>query len=277
MAERLFQARSLSPGGSFTADLTGQVAVVTGGAKGIGETLSRRFAEAGAAVLITGRDAARLHETADHLRTGGARVEWISGDVSKIGDVQAIFEMAVNTFGGVSILVNNAGIAGPTAELVNIDLTDWNEVIATNLTGVFLCCKIAIPIMRRSGGGKIVNIGSASGKRPLAMRTPYTASKLGLIGLTRSLAHEVAKYGINVNAISPWLVEGERLDGVIERMARARNSNAQTMRRELTALSPFGRGVSPDDVAGVALFLCSAAADNMTGQDINVTAGAVMY
>jgi NAD(P)-dependent dehydrogenase (short-subunit alcohol dehydrogenase family) len=267
----------MGPSSSLVADLTGQVAVVTGGAKGLGATLSRRFAEAGAAVLITGRDPTKLRETADQLRATGAAVDWITGDVSEIGDVQMIFEKAFTAFGSVSILVNNAGIAGPTAELVDIDLGDWNDVIATNLTGVFLCCKMAIPMMRRSGGGKIVNIASASGKRPLAMRTPYTSSKLGLIGLTRSLAHEVAKYGINVNAISPWLVEGERLDRVIQRMGEARNADPETIRRELTALSPFGRGVFPDDVANVALFLCSSAANNMTGQDINVTAGAVMY
>lgn len=265
------------PGGSFQVDLSGKVAVVTGGAKGIGAAISRRFAEAGAAVLITGRDQATLREMANQLQATGARAEWIACDVSKPNGVEKVFEKAVNAFGTVGILINNAGIAGPTAELADVTLEDWNEVIATNLTGVFLCCKLVIPIMRRAGGGKIVNIGSVSGKRPLAMRTPYTSSKLGLIGLTRSLAYEVAKYAINVNAISPWLVEGERLDRVIQRMAETRSADPEAIRRELTAFSPFGRGVSADDVSNVALFLSSPAADNMTGQDINVTAGAVMY
>jgi NAD(P)-dependent dehydrogenase (short-subunit alcohol dehydrogenase family) len=122
-----------------------------------------------------------------------------------------------------------------------------------------------------------VNIGSVTGKRPLADRTPYASSKLGLLGFTRTLAQEVGKYGINVNLVSPFLVQGPRLDVVIGRMAARRGVPAEVVRAEMTQVSPFKRGVTEDDVANVALFLSSSGADNMTGQDINVSAGGVMY
>lgn len=258
-------------------DLGGTVAVITGGGRGIGATLSRRYAAAGAAVVLAGRVREPLEEAAAAIRSADRRAEWVVADVSRPEDVAAIFARTIEAFGRLDVLVNNAGIPGSTIDLEHLALEDWLQVLAVNLTGVFLCCKAAIPLLREAGGGKIVNIGSASGKRPLRGRTPYTTSKLGLIGLTRTLAHEVGKYGINVNAISPWLVAGARLDLVVGRDAAARGVDSDTVRKEWAAQSPFERGVTEDDVANLALFLSSAAADNMTGQDINVTAGAVMY
>jgi NAD(P)-dependent dehydrogenase (short-subunit alcohol dehydrogenase family) len=257
--------------------LHGKVALITGGGHGLGGTMARRYAAAGADVFLTGRAKEPLAQTAEAIRQTGRRAEWLVADVSRPDDVTGSFRQAVEAFGTVHILVNNAGIAGPTANLVDQPLEEWNEVLAINLTGPFLCCRAAIPIMRAAGGGRIVNIGSGSGKRPLPGRTPYTSSKMGLLGLTRTLAHEVGKYGITVNLISPFLVQGPRLDGVIERLARARGMPPETVLAEMTTQSPFQRGVTEDDVASVALFLSSSAADNMTGQDINVSAGSIMY
>ena len=258
-------------------DLRDRVAVITGGGRGLGAVLAKRFVRAGARVVLNGRTEEHVVRTTEEIRCMGGQAEWVSGDVSKPEDVKRIFGQVVEAFGTVNILVNNAGIAGPTVELVDLSPEDWNETLAINLTGVFLCCKVAIPLMRETGGGKIVNIGSGTGKRPLPMRTPYATSKIGLVGLTRTLAHEVGKYGITVNLISPFLVEGDRLDLVIERAAAARRVAPDVVRDELTSLSPFKRGVTADDVANVALFLSSPAADNMTGEDINVSAGALMY
>jgi NAD(P)-dependent dehydrogenase (short-subunit alcohol dehydrogenase family) len=258
-------------------DLRGRVTVITGGGRGLGAVLSQRYADAGACVVLNGRTEEHLVNTTEEIRTRGGQAEWVTGDVSKPEDVDRLFAHAVEAFGTVSILINNAGIAGPTIELVDLSLEDWNETLAINLTGIFLCCKAAIPLMRQAGGGKIVNIGSVTGKRPLPLRTPYASSKLGMVGLTRSLAHEVGKHGINVNLISPYLVAGERIEVVVERLAEGRGVEPEAVRSEMTALSPFKRGVGADDVANVALFLSSAAADNMTGQDITVSAGAVMY
>jgi NAD(P)-dependent dehydrogenase (short-subunit alcohol dehydrogenase family) len=226
---------------------------------------------------VIGRAKGPLAETAEAIRRMDRRAEWMQADVSNPADVTQAFDRVVASFGTVDILVNNAAITGPTAEIGDVALDDWNEVLAINLTGPFLCSKAAVPIMRKAGGGKIVNIGSVTGKRPLADRTPYAASKMGLVGFTRTLAQEVGKYGINVNLVSPFLVDGPRLDGVIGRMAARRGVPADVVRSEMTQLSPFKRGVTQDDVANVVLFLSSSAADNMTGQDINVSAGGVMY
>jgi NAD(P)-dependent dehydrogenase (short-subunit alcohol dehydrogenase family) len=185
--------------------------------------------------------------------------------------------MASGSRGVLDILVNNAGIVGPTAPLVDITLEEWNETIAVNLTGVFLACKAALPYLQKSEHGKIVNIGSVTGKQPLPNRSPYAAAKLGVVGLTRTLAHEVGPAGINVNLVSPWLVEGERLEGVLSSMSKERGLTPDELRAEMTEGTAFKRTVSEADVVEVVQFLCSPAANNLTGQDINVAAGAVMY
>jgi NAD(P)-dependent dehydrogenase (short-subunit alcohol dehydrogenase family) len=176
----------------------------------------------------------------------------------------------------IDVLVNNAGIAGPTAPLAEISLDDWSRTLGVNLTGVFLCCRAALPYLRRATRGRIVNIGSAAGKKPLVNRTPYTASKLGLIGLGRTLAHELGPDGITVNTVSPGLVEGARLEAVLDTMAAARGIGAEELRAKLVAETALGRGVTEADVAQMVLFLCSSAADSLTGQDFHVNAGSVM-
>ena len=177
----------------------------------------------------------------------------------------------------LDILVNNAGIPGPTAALVDLTLDQWNETVAVNLTGVFLACKAALPYLERSEHGKIVNIGSVTGKQPLPNRSAYAAAKIGVLGLTRTLAHEVGPSGISVNLISPWLVENARLRGVFSSMAKERGLTAEALRAEMTEETAFKRTVSETDVVEVVLFLCSRAADSITGQDINVDAGAIMH
>jgi NAD(P)-dependent dehydrogenase (short-subunit alcohol dehydrogenase family) len=177
----------------------------------------------------------------------------------------------------IDILINNAGISGPTAPLAEVTLADWNETVAVNLTGVFLACRAALPYLERAAHGKIVNIGSVTGKQPLLNRTPYAAAKLGVVGLTRTLAHELGPSGINVNVISPWLVGGERLESVLGTMARQRGLSAEDLRAEMTAGTAMKRTVSEEDIVEMTLFLCSTAAGNVTGQDINLSAGAVMY
>jgi NAD(P)-dependent dehydrogenase (short-subunit alcohol dehydrogenase family) len=161
--------------------------------------------------------------------------------------------------------------------LAEVTLADWNETIAVNLTGVFLACKAALPYLEHAAHGKIVNIGSVTGKQPLLNRTPYAAAKLGVVGLTRTLAHELGPSGISVNVISPWLVGGDRLENVLGTMAKERGVSADDLRAEMTAGTAFKRTVTEADVAEMTLFLCSTAANNLTGQDINVSAGAVMY
>lgn len=257
-------------------DLAGSTALVTGGGHGIGATIAIRLATAGADVSLLGRDWAALVETRDRIVGSGRRCLAVKADVSSEEDVNRAVAETVGEFGSLGILVNNAGIAGPTEPLATLELTAWQAVLAVNLTGAFLCCREAIPHLRK-GGGRIIIIGSATGKRPLLNRTPYATSKTGLIGLARTLAKELGPDEITVNTISPYVVEGPRLEGVVHTMAAERGISEREMLGELTADSPLGRGVTEEDVAGVALFLASEAGANLTGQDYNVTAGSVYY
>jgi NAD(P)-dependent dehydrogenase (short-subunit alcohol dehydrogenase family) len=258
-------------------DLGGTTAVVTGAGQGIGTAIARALAGCGARVVINGRHAATLKTVADEIAASGGACEWRAGSVADPDHVAELMAVAAGRDGVIHALVNNAGIAGPAAPLAELSLDDWNETIAVNLTGVFLACREAIPYLRAAHRGKIVNIGSATGKRPLPNRTPYAAAKLGVVGLTRTLAHELGPDNISVNTISPFLVENARLKTVISTMAEASGRTSQEVRDELTAATAFGRAVTQDDVARLTLMLCSSVADDMTGQDINMTAGLVMY
>jgi NAD(P)-dependent dehydrogenase (short-subunit alcohol dehydrogenase family) len=264
--------------GEFQApDLSGATAVVTGGGQGIGTAIARALAGSGARVFISGRHPETLKTVADEITAGGGACQWLAGSVADPEHVAELMSLAAGDDGVIHALVNNAGIAGPTTPLESLSLADWNETIAVNLTGVFLTCRAAIPYLRAAGRGKIVNIGSATGKRPLPNRTPYAASKLGLVGLTRTLAHELGPDNISVNTISPYLVDNPRLDRVIAALAEADGRTPQEVRDEMTSATAFGRGVTQEDVARLTLTLCSSVADDMTGQDINLTAGLVMY
>jgi NAD(P)-dependent dehydrogenase (short-subunit alcohol dehydrogenase family) len=255
----------------------GASAIVTGAGQGIGAAIATGLARSGAHVVVSGRRAAKLEAVCSAITAEGGTAEYCVGDVTDPVHLEQAMELAAGSCKVLDILVNNAGIPGPTARLVDISLKEWNETIAVNLTGVFLACRAALPYLQRSEHGKIVNIGSVTGKQPLPNRSPYAAAKLGVVGLTRTLAHEVGPSGITVNLVSPWLVEGERLDGVISSMSKERGLTPDELRAEMTAGTVFKRMVSEADVVDMVLFLCSSAASNLTGQDINVAAGAVMY
>jgi NAD(P)-dependent dehydrogenase (short-subunit alcohol dehydrogenase family) len=255
----------------------GASAVVTGAGQGIGAAIARGLAHNGAHVVVSGRRAATLKSVCDGIRADGGSADYCVGDVTDPDHLEKLMALAAGPNRVLDMLVNNAGIAGPTAPLVDTSLEDWSRTIAVNLTGVFLACKAAVPYLAKSRHGKIVNIGSVTGKQPLPNRSAYAAAKLGVVGLTRTLAHEVGSIGISVNLISPWLVEGERLEGVLSSMSKERGLTPDEMRAALTAGTAFKRTVSEADVVEMVLFLCSSAANNLTGQDINVAAGAVMY
>jgi NAD(P)-dependent dehydrogenase (short-subunit alcohol dehydrogenase family) len=258
-------------------DFTGAVAVVTGGGQGIGAAVAKGLAACGARVVIDGRRPASLKQTADGIAAAGGECEWVEGSVTDPDHVAELMSRAAGGDRIIHALVNNAGIAGPTKPVAELSLDEWNETIAVNLTGVFLACRAAIPYLRAGPHGKIVNIGSATGKRPLPDRAGYAAAKLGVVGLTRTLAHELGKDNISVNTISPFLVENARLSTVISAMAMTTGRSPDEVRAELMAGTAFGRPVTEDDVTRLTLMLCSSAADDLTGQDINVTSGAVMY
>ena len=173
----------------------------------------------------------------------------------------------------ISILVNNAGIAGPVAPLVDIEPNDWDEVFAVNVRGVYLMCREFLPPMIAAGRGDVVNLASVSGKRPLTRRTPYTASKLAVIGLTATLAHEVGPHGVAVNTLSPGPVSGPRMDRNFEREAALTGTTRDDAEREFVSRSAFGRMVTEAEVGAAVVAMLNL--PGMTGADIDLSAGMV--
>lgn len=252
------------------------IAVVTGAGRGIGRRIALALAGAGHDVVLAARSEEDLAAVAEECRQLGAGALAVATDLRVAAEVERL-RQEVGAFGPVEVLVNNSGVGGPSGPLWEIEPEDWAETLAVNVTGVFLCCREFLPEMVERRSGAVINIGSITGKRPLLNRSPYATSKMALVGLTRTLALEAGPYGVRVNLISPGFVEGPRIDWVIERQAAARGVDPETVRAEFTAESPLGRFTGPDDVAAVAVFLASQQAAAITGADINVNAGVVMY
>jgi len=252
------------------------VAVVTGANRGIGRAITVAFAAAGFAVAASARDPASLADTVAEAEKAGRTPVPVACDVRDETSVAALAERA-EQIGPVHTVVANAGIAGPTAPLHEITLADWRETIATDLDGVFLTFRAFIPAMIGRRDGSLVAISSMTGKRPLHGRTPYAAAKMGVIGLVRTLATELGPHNVRVNAICPGFVAGPRIEQVLRRQAAVRGIAEETVRAEVTGLSPLRRMVRPEEVAAACVYLASDSSAAVTGEDLNVTAGVVMY
>ncbi len=257
--------------------LQDKIAVITGGGRGIGRAIAQTFAREGAHLVLAARDVAALEETRALLAEYRRDVLVVQIDLLKEESVQTMAEQTLARFGRVDILVNNSGITGPTAPLWEIAPAQWRETLDIDLTGPYLCCHALLPSMLEQRSGSIVMIGSITGKRPLFGRSPYAAAKLGLVGLTRTLAWEVGPYNIRVNLISPGPVEGERIGRVLREMASSQKISVEDARRLFLRDSPLARMTPPADIASAALFLASDLSGSTTGEDFNVSGGIVMY
>lgn len=254
-----------------TRRLDGRVALVTGGGRGLGRAIALRLARAGADVAIAGRSPEPLESTAAELRELGVRAYAARCDVTDPAAVERLRDEVRQRLGECSILVANAGMAGPTADLTEIEPDEWDAVMAANVKSAFLCAKAFLPAMTAAGAGDVLLIGSVAAKRPLARRTPYCASKAALSGLTRSLALEVGPLGVRVNCLSPGPVDGERMDGVFEREAAATGSSVEEARRAYVSKAASRRLVEPEEVAESALaIICSTA---MLGVEVDLSGG----
>jgi NAD(P)-dependent dehydrogenase (short-subunit alcohol dehydrogenase family) len=255
----------------------GRVTVITGASQGIGAVIAATFAGAGDRLVLAARNQAGLNQTADAARDLGAEVLVVPTDITDPDQVEQLASTTHQEFGPPEVLINNSGIGGPSGEMWTLDLTDWRQTFAVNVEGVFLVSKAFLPSMVEQGRGSVVIIGSITGKRPLWGRTPYAAAKAALIGLARTLAVEAGPYGVRVNLLSPGFVAGPRLDWVINAQAEGRGITTEEAQGEMEAESPLHRLTEAEDVARAALFLASDAASAITGADLNVNSGVVMY
>lgn len=243
--------------------LAERVAIVTGGSRGIGRAIALAMANAGADVVITGREQAPLGQTADEIRALGRRSLTFAYDIADIQASSAMVSEVVETFGTIDILVNNAGtvVFAPTEEVAP---EDWDRVFDVNLRGPFFCSRAVGQVMKAKGRGKVINIASGMGLRGYPNRVAYGASKGGVAQMTRMLAVEWAPFGINVNCICPQLTRTEAVSHLIGNPA---------LYAEVVSRTPMGRIGEPEDIAGAAVFLASPAADFITGQILIVDGG----
>ena len=253
--------------------LEGKVALITGASKGIGRVMSRLFAKEGAAVVCAARSRDLVEETAALITSAGGRAVAVTGDAATEGDVQKMVAAGVKAFGKLDVLVNNAGDGGPTKRVQEYTTDDWFYTINSCLTSSYMCTRFAVPEMIRAGGGVIINVSSTAGRRGLPYRIGYCSAKAGQVGMTYGLALELSPLNIRVNAIAPGAVEGDRIDRVIAGQAEVRGVAVEDMRRSFVERSPLKRMTTADDIATLAVYLCSDAAKNLSGQCIAVTAG----
>ncbi|MDP2620944.1 MAG: glucose 1-dehydrogenase [Hyphomicrobiales bacterium] len=250
-------------------DLSGRTVIVTGGGKGIGKVYCQAFAGAGARVVAADIDGEAAEAVARDILAEGVDAIAVATDVSEPESVHAMAEAALARFGAIDVLVNNASLmsALPRRSWLEIPVEEWDRVMAVNLRGVFLCCRAVFPAMREQGRGKIVNISSNRVWAGTPNRLHYTASKAGIIGLTRALAREVGAFGITVNAVTPGLTfsDTQLASSSNEHLSKAAEGRA------------LGRPQYPDDLVGTVMFLSSPASDFITGQTINVDGGKEMH
>jgi NAD(P)-dependent dehydrogenase (short-subunit alcohol dehydrogenase family) len=251
---------------SLTLGLAGQRVLVTAGAGGIGLAIARELASHGCRLAVCDVSDTALAT----FRMSFPDALTMKADVSDENDVARLFEAVGEQVGGLDALVNNAGIAGPTGGVDEIDPVEWRRTLDICLTGQFLCARAAVPMLRAAGGGAIVNMSSSAGRHGYAYRTPYSAAKFGVVGFTLSLAKELGPSDIRVNALLPGIVAGPRMDGVISSRAAQVGVPVEEMRDRYLQNVSLRRMVDPEDVATTTAFLLSKAGRNISGQLIGV-------
>ncbi len=256
------------------ARFAGRRVFVTGGGSGIGRAIALRFAAEGAAVGVAGRRPEPLAETASQAEGLPGRVETCELDVSDPDAVASVVPRVAERLGGLEILVNNAGVGGPNA-CSGPGPDRWREIVSVNLDGVFYVTRAALAHI--PDGGRILTISSVLGKFGVPGYTAYCASKHGVIGFTRALALELAPRRITVNAICPGWVETEMARAGMEDLARQRGLSYEAARAEALAQVPLGRILAPDEIAGLAAWICSDEAAGMTGQAVNLSGGSAVW
>lgn len=249
-----------------SADMNNQVVLVTAGAAGIGRTIAGRFLENGCRVHVCDIDSNALEQFLIDFPTASGSL----ADVADADQVDSMFDEIQERYGRLDILINNAGIAGPVANLEDISKEDWDRTIAVNLNAQFYVTRRAIPMMKQAGSGSIISISSTAALFGCPMRGPYTASKWAVIGLIKTLAMELGPWGVRVNAICPGSVDGERIEQVIRDDARRRGKTEDEVRDLYQRQTSLHRFVKADEVANMAVFLASDLCSAISGQAMSV-------
>ena len=247
-------------------NIKGLRVIVTAGANGIGLAIARAFAGEGARVHVCDVDQAALAA----LTASDPTITQTHCDVADRASVQRLFDEATAKLGGLDVLVNNAGVAGPTAKVEEMHPDDWDRCLNICLTGQFNCTRLAVPLLRQSSNGSIVNLSSAAGRVGFAMRSPYAAAKWGVIGFTKSLSIELGPDNIRVNAILPGLVAGDRQRRVLEAKAQQRGISFAEMEKTAFSYTSIKDYVTPEQIADQILFLASPRGRTISGQAISI-------
>jgi NAD(P)-dependent dehydrogenase (short-subunit alcohol dehydrogenase family) len=251
-----------------------RVALVTGGGRGLGRTIARKFAAEGAAVFLTARTEKEIQSVATEIQAAGGRAAYSAGDATQEADCERIVRAAREAFGRVDILVNNAGIFGPVKLLEELTPKEWDEVIAINLRAPFLISRLVLPEMYKRGSGNILNISSISSKMALQLQSAYTATKAAINGLTRAMAAEGARKGVRVNALVPGpLPETQMSQNLGHALAERFQADPDKLFAQFIEGILQGRPQTTEEVAAAALFLVSDQASAITGQSLNVDGG----
>jgi meso-butanediol dehydrogenase / (S,S)-butanediol dehydrogenase / diacetyl reductase len=255
--------------------LENRKALITGGSRGIGKAIARRFVEEGANVFLCARGEGALIGTAEELRQLGGKIATYVADVSDQGSVEDMVSHALAEFGGIDVLVNNAGIMTPK-RFVDYSFEEFERVMKVNFYGVLHVTRAVLPIMMERQKGKVINMASTAGKWGSMNQSAYNSSKHAVIGLTRCLALEMAPFHINVNAICPAGVEGDEIESMVEHWAKELKISKEQARKNITSRSPIGRFINPDEVAALAVYLASDESDAMTAQSLSLCGGYLM-
>lgn len=258
--------------------LKDRVAIITGGGRGIGRAIAKKFSAEGAAIVVAARTAKEVEAVAAEIQQSGGRATAVTADVSREDDCARIVAAAREAFGRVDILVNNAAIFGPVKSAEEITAAEWDAVLNANLRSAFLMTRLILPEMYARGAGAILNVSSIAAKHAFSLNAPYAASKAGMLALTRSLAAEAARKGVRVNALCPGIVSETQMSQELgQELGRRLGVDPEKELAQALESVLQGRATTADEVAAAALFLVSDQASAITGQAINVDGGMSFY
>ncbi|MEE2658919.1 MAG: glucose 1-dehydrogenase [Candidatus Latescibacterota bacterium] len=256
-----------------TTELTGQIAIITGAAQGLGLATVATLGARGAHVILADRQGDRVAQEAESLQAQGLSVGAAELDVTDSTAVATMFEATAKEYGSLDILVTCAGVGQQVGPVSELDDTEWNRVLDVTLHGVFYCCRAAAAIMEPQESGNIVNFASINGQNPAALVAAYNVAKAGVISLTRTMAQELAAYGVRVNAVAPGPVYTEFNQRNMAQRAESLNVSVEEMMERVRKAVPLGRWGEPEDIAGAVAYLCSPAASWVTGEVLRVSGG----